>query len=236
MFRTLMLGCALVVAIAVAGSASGGGAGWPQPDSRDKALLASVLHGMKTGLQTVRLERLEAQWHKGRPQGTLQLVTTTSDSRKDTARSTREDWDTLLIAHGYNERCVRAAVHCIAADIGPSGGGVAGRSGAKRPFWSARHLAQVIRRQFAAAGLRVTSIAFEHPNAFAPIVTVRSSHPRRAYKAERSTWVALLPALRHTEGWFVQMFDARGRVFYVGAGSGNTGEGWCAPYLGCAHL
>ena len=235
-FRSFVLACALIGAVAVAGGAAGGGgAGWPRPDARDRALLTSILHGMRTDLRTVRLAQLSADWRKGRPQGTLELVTTTAVSRKAHAASIRADWDTLLIAHAYNERCVRGADHCVAIARGPSGGGGAGRSGAKKPLWSAHGLAHAIRSRFVAAGLRVTSIAFEHPYAFAPIVTVHSSHPRRAYTAEQKAWVALEPALRHSEGGFLQMFDGRGRLFYVAAGSGNTGEGWCAPYLGCSH-
>ena len=233
MIRVLAAGLVLTTVCAVAGGASGSGTAWPQPDARDRALLASVLHGMSTDLRTVRLTQLAAEWRKGRSQGTLELVTTTSVSRKARVRSVRADWDTLLIAHAYNERCVRGADHCVAVYRGPNGGGGAGRSGVRRPLWSAHALAHAIRRGFAAAGLRVTSIAFEHPYAFAPIVTVRSSHPRRAWKAERTAVVALLPALRHSEGRFVQMFDARGHVFYLAAGSGNTGEGWCAPFLHC---
>lgn len=237
MLRTLLLGCAFVGAIASVGGAAGGGTGWPQPDARDKALLASVLHGMRTDLRTVRLTQLAAGWRKGRPQGTLQLVTTTSVSGKDHARSLRADWDTLLIAHGYNERCVRNADHCLAVYEGPDDGSGAGRSGAHKPYWSAHVLARAIRHAFAAAGLRVTSISFEHPHAFAPVVMVRSSHPRRAWNAYwRKARLAIVPALRHAEGRLIQMFDAHGRLFYVGAGSGNTGMAWCAPMLHCPHL
>ena len=234
MVRALFLGCALLATVALASSAAGGkAAAWPRPDARDRSLLASVLHGMDTNLNSVRLTRLGPEWRKGRRHGTLELVTTASVSRKAHVASIRADWDTLLIAHGYNERCVRHAAHCLSVAIGPRGGGGEGRSGARRPFWSAHALAHAIRSRFAAAGLRVTSIAFEHPHAFAPVVTVRSSHPRRAYKAERKAWVALLPTLRHSEGSFVKMFSTRGRLFFVSSGSGNTGEGWCAPSLHC---
>ena len=233
MIRSLALGLVLATAFGVAGAASGGGAGWPRPDARDRALLASVLHGTKTDLRAVRLTQLGTEWRKGRPKGTLELVATTSVSRKAHVASIRADWDTLLIAHAYNERCVQDADHCAAVYRGPSGGGGAGRSGARRPFWSAHALAHAIRSHFAAAGLRVASIAFEHPYAFAPIVIVRSSHPGRARTAERNAWVALLPALRHSEGSFVEMFSTRGRLFFVSAGSGNTGVGWCAPWLHC---
>jgi hypothetical protein len=118
--------------------------------------------------------------------------------------------------------------------MGPSGGSGAGRSGVQRPLWGAHAVAHAIRHRFrfALAKLRITSIAFEHPYALAPVVTMRSSHPRLAYKA----WVAAWPELRHSDGSFVQMFDAHGRVFFVSAGSGNTGEGWCAPFLHCGHL
>ena len=235
MFRSLLLACALVGAIAFVGSAAGGGTGWPHPSARDKALLASVLHGMRTDLRKVRLAQLPAYARKGRPQGTLELIATGRVSGKAYIRWTRVGWDTLLIAHAYNERCIRDADHCVAVYSGPSvGGGGAGRSRAKRPYWSARALTRVILRRFAAVGLRDTAVAFERPNAFAPIITVRTSHPRRAHTAEGKAWVALLPTLRrHSDGVFIQMFDARGRVFYISAGSGNTGMGWCAPVLKC---
>jgi len=236
MARSLIVVLALATVFAVASAASGSGTAWPQPSARDKALLVSVLHGMKTDLRTVRLTQLTSLWREEKRRGTVELVTTTSVKRTAHARAIRADWDTLLIAHAYNERCVHGADHCLAVYRGPSGGGGAGRSGALRPLWSAHDLAQAIRQQFAAAKLHVTSIAFEHPHAFAPIVTVRSAHPVRALAAERKAWVALLPALRHSEGDFVQMLDRHGHVFYVGAGSGNTGEGWCAPFLHCPHL
>ncbi len=237
MFRTLTLGCLLVMAVALAGTASGGAAGWPKPDARDKALLASVLRGMKTDLRTVQLERLAAEWHKGRQPGTLELVTTSTAGRTAHVRSVRADWDTLLIASAYNERCAKSADHCVAVYQGPrGGGGTAGWSRARRPFWSAHRLARAIRRRFAAVGLRVTSIEFENPYAFAPIITVRSSHPRRASEARVKAEVALAPVLRHTDGSFVEMFGPRGRLLFVGAGSGNVGEGWCARVLECPHL
>jgi hypothetical protein len=236
MIRVFAAGLALAVAFALAGGASGGGTGWPQPDARDRALLASVLHGMTTDLRTVRLTQLDAMWRKGRAQGTLELVTTASVSRNAHVASIRADWDTLLIAHAYNERCVRGADHCVSVDRGPNGGGGAGRSGAKRPLWSADHLAHAIRRQFAAAGLRVTSIGFEHPYAFAPIITVRTAHPRRASTARVKAEVALGTAFRHSEGSFVEILGPGGRLLFVGAGSGNTGMGWCAPVLKCPSL
>jgi len=128
MVRVFAAGLVLAVAFALAGGASGGGSGWPQPDARDRALLASVLHGMRTDLQTVRLTQLGAEWRKGRAQGTLELVTTSSVSREAHVASIRADWETLLIAHAYNERCVRDAVHCLSVAIGPRGGGGAGRT------------------------------------------------------------------------------------------------------------
>ncbi len=233
MRRALAIGLVVATVFAVAGAASGGGTAWPKPDARDRALLASVLHGMRTDLRTVRLTQLEREWRKGRTPGGLELVTTTSVSRKARVASTKAGWDSLLIAHAYNERCSRHADHCVAVDSTPNVGGPAGRSGAHKPFWSAHELAHAIRHAFAAAGLRVTSISFEHPNALAPIITVRSAHPRHAFQAERKAWLALLPALRHTEGSFVRIFDSRGRLVFIEAGSGNTGEGWCAPLLHC---
>ena len=191
---------------------------------------------MRTDLKTVRLTQLDAQWRKGRRPRALELVTTTSVSREEHVRSIRADWDSLLIAHAYNERCVKEAAHCVAVYIGPSGGGGAGVSEARRPFWSARALAHAIRHRFAAVGLRVTAVSFEHPHALAPVVTLRSANPRRALGAERMAWVALVPALRHSEGSFVEILDARGRPVFIEAGSGNTGEGWCAPFLHCPHL
>jgi hypothetical protein len=231
--RTLTLGCALVAVIAFAGAAAGGAARWPKPDARDKALLASVLHGMKSDLKSVRLTQLTANWRKGRTPGGLELMTTTSVSRKAIAASTKASWDSLLIAGAYNELCSRHADHCVRVNGTPNVGGPAGRSGAHRPYWSAHALTRAIRRAFAAAGLRVTSITFEHPNALAPIISVRSPHLAHALGAERKAWLALLPVLRHTEGSFIEMFGPAGRLIYVGAGSGNTGMGWCARVLKC---
>jgi len=234
MFRPLLVSCVLVGAIAVTGVASGGGAAWPQPNPRDQALLTSILHGMKTELRTVRLTQMSHQWRKGRHYGTLELVTTGPAPPKAHIQSTRAGWDTLLIAHAYTERCFRHADHCVAVYSGPTvGGGGSGRSGAHRPFWSAHALGQATRRAFAGAGLRVISIAFEHPNALAPIITVRSPHLRGARQSEMKAWLALLPALRHTEGSFVEMLGPHGRLIYVGAGSGNTGMAWCARVLKC---
>lgn len=232
--RSLVLGLALATVLAVTAPAFGGGTRWPKPDARDKALLASILHGMRTDLRTVQLTQLPAAWRTERRQGTLQLVTTGPAPGKAHIQSTRAGWDTLLIAHAYTERCFRHADHCVAVYSGPAiGGGGSGRSGAHRPFWSAHALSHAIRRAFGAAGLSVTSIAFEHPNALAPIITVRSSRLSHALEAERKAWLALLPALRHTEGSFVQMFGPHGHLLFVQAGSGNTGMGWCARVLKC---
>lgn len=231
--RRLALGCALLAVTAFAGTAAGGRAAWPKPDARDKALLARVLHGMRTDLKTVRLTRLEAEWHRGRTPGTLELQTTTAVRRTDHVRSIRADWETLLIAHGYDERCKSVADHCLGIAIGPKGGGGAGVSHARSPFWSRRALAGSIRRQFAAHGLKVMSIAFEHPNGFASIITVSSSHINGARAAENNAWVAAMPALRHSEGTFVVMYGPHGRLLLVSAGSGNDGVGWCAPVLKC---
>jgi hypothetical protein len=238
MFRTLMLGCAVVVAITLAGSASGSGTGWPQPDARDRALLASILHGMKTELRTVRLTQLPTAWRKGRSPGTLELVTTGRAPAKAHILSARAGWDSLLIANAYNERCLRHADHCVAVYSAPGiGAGGVGRSGAIPPFWSAHALAGAIRSRFAANGLSVTSIAFEHPNALAPIITVRSSHLARAFTAVTRARLALWPTfLRHTEGSFIEMFGSRGQLIYIGAGSGNTGTAWCARVLKCPGL
>jgi hypothetical protein len=234
MVRLLMLVCAVGAAIALAGSASGGRATWRRPDARDKALLASVLHGMRTDLRTVRLTQLAPEWRKGRTPGGLELVTTTSVSPTATVASTKAGWDSLLIAHAYNERCFRHADHCVRIDGTPKVDGPAGRSGVRKPFWDAHAVAHAIRHAFTAAGLHVTSIAFEHPNAFAPIITVRSSHPRQAWNAfSQKARRALSPVVRHTEGVFIQMFDAHGRLFFVSAGSGSTGQAWCAPALNC---
>ena len=235
MVRSLALAGALTAAFAVVGGASGGGAGWPQPDARDKALLASILQGMKADLRTVRLTQLDSMWRDEKRRGKLELVTTTSVGRKAHVRSIRADWDTLLIAHAYNERCIRKADHCVAVYSGPTGGGGAGRSAVHRPFWSAHRLAHAIRSRFTAAGLRVTSIEFEHPNALAPIITLRSPYlRRRALQAEKTAMLALLPAFRHTEGRFVAMFGPQGRLLLIESGSGNTGEGWCAPVIKCS--
>ena len=235
MSRFLVAGLVLATVFAVAEAASGGGTAWPQPDARDRALLASVLHGMRTDLHTVRLTQLGTEWRKGRAQGTLELVTTGPVSDKAHLRWTRVGWDTLLIAHAFNERCIRNADHCLAVYRGPTGGGGAGRSAVHRPFWSAHRLAHAIRSRFTAAGLRVTSIEFEHPNALAPIITLRSPYlRRRALQAEKTAMLALLPAFRHTEGRFVAMFGPQGRLLLIESGSGNTGEGWCAPVIKCS--
>jgi hypothetical protein len=224
MLRWFPLACALIGAAAVVGVASGGGNGWARPDGRDRALLASVMHGMRTDLRSVKLTQLRAELRRGRSRKTLDLVTATSVKRSQRVRSTRADWDALLIGHAYNERCVRDADHCLWV----------GRSGAEKPFWTEKALSRGIRQRFTAAGLQVISIAFEHPNAFAPIITVTSPKSgRAALQAENHAMIALNSAFRHAEGRFVEMLGPHGRLLLIQSGSGNTGEGWCAPTLKC---
>src|SRR5260221_9250295 len=120
MTTSLVVGLLLATAFAVPAVAPGGGTSWPKPDARDRALVASVLHGMRTDLQKVRLTQLAHEWRKGRKPVSLELVTTTSVSRKAIVVSTKAEWDSLLIAHAYNERCFRHADHCISVDGMPN--------------------------------------------------------------------------------------------------------------------
>lgn len=221
MSRPVAVGLTLVVALAVAGGVSGCGA---SAGSRDQALLASVMRGMKTDLASVHIEPMSKPW--GPTNGPRRILIVKSATTKALSL---DDWYGQLIATGYNDQCEAKADHCLAVELGPSGGGHIGLSGAKPPYAEPSTLARQIREVFRRAHLRVSSITFEHPNAYAPVVTVRTQHPQRAVYAERVAEVRMPRG--HIAGFCIEMLDGRGRIFFITEGTGSYGEGWVRPDL-----
>jgi len=193
--------------------------------ARDRALLKSVLAGMNTDLGSVQIRDLPAEWRSPGRQG-KKLLRVTSDATTPAAK-VLDDWYATLIATAYNDQCGQKADHCLAVyeETGVHGGAI-GRSGAHRPFGNRRSLSRTIQARFAAHGLRVSSISFQHPDALAPVVTVRSRHPQRAVDAlSRFDPFARLA----TAGSFLRMVDGHGRLFDVEGASGSSSSGWVRP-------
>src|SRR5205085_4705793 len=136
-----------------------------------QALLESVMRGMKTDLTSVRIEPGTASPGSLARPGKYALVVRSAATT--TAGQILDDWYGQLIAAGYNQQCGAKADHCLAwYDTGHE----VGRTGcckARRPFANRAYLARRIRAALASVGLRAASISFEHPNAFAAVVTVR---------------------------------------------------------------
>lgn len=223
MIRPLVVG--LVLAATVAGC--GGTVKVQAPTSRDLALLSSIVGGMKTDLVSVQIETTSRAW-AGASRHPGQMLVARS-AATTTAGKVRDDWYGRIIATAYNHQCAAKADHCLAVYDGVTGGSRLGGRYAQRPFASRSALSRKIRAAFASAGLRVTSVAFEHPYALAPVVTVRTRHPQRAVYAIRKADVGM--PWRHDAGSFVQMLDGHGRVFYIEAGTWSGSEGWVRPGL-----
>ncbi|HKD94392.1 MAG TPA: hypothetical protein VKB43_06745 [Gaiellaceae bacterium] len=222
MSRVIGIAVVLVAAIALAGSAPAS-----TGSSRDRALLTTILAGMKTDLVSVQIRDLPREW-RSRARYGKKLLQVTSNATTP-AGKVRDQWYATLIATAYNDQCDRKADHCLAVyEETGIGGGAIGRSGAHRPFGSRRSLSRTIRARFAAHGLRVSSISFEHPDALAPAVTVRSRHPQRAVNSlSRSD-----PFVRlDVAGFFLRMVDGHGRLFDVEGASGHESSGWVRPGL-----
>jgi hypothetical protein len=190
---------------------SDGGHARTQPGARDRALLALVMHGMKTKLLSVRIGPL-GEWRSPRRAGERVLYATST--AHTSLGKVRDNWDAALIAGSYNDQCATKADHCLAAYYveGGRGGDQIGRSGARRPFATRQSLSRAIHSRLAGVGLRVVGVSFQHPWAFAPIVTVESRHECAAVKAfDRSSALSGLGAA----GWFVRFVGPRGGVFYT---------------------
>jgi hypothetical protein len=218
--------CFLVVLAAAIALASSTGAS--TGGSRDRALLRTVLAGMKTDLVSVQIRALPPEWRfRARYGKRLLHVASTATTP---AAKVLDEWYATLIATGYDDQCRWKADHCLAVyELTGRGGGAIGGSGAQRPFASRPTLSRLLHTRFTRARLHVSSISFEHPYAFAPIVTVTSRHPQRAVSAYQRAG-ALFSRL-HIAGSFVRMLDGRGRLFLASGGSGKDAEGWVRPGL-----
>jgi hypothetical protein len=194
--------------------------------ARDQALLASILSGTKTDLVSVRIGNLTPEWRSPARRGNKLLDV--KSAATGPAGKVLDEWYAMLIAGAYDDQCGRKADHCLAAYAGNLDGSAIGRSGARHPYASRRTLSRRIRVRFAAAGLDVSSVSFEHPHAYAPVATVRSRHPQRAVGAFR---LAVLFHGLHAEGLFVRMLDARSRVFLAAGGIANHSAAWVRPGL-----
>lgn len=214
---------ALVLPAVLAGC--GGVAKVQAPNSRDRALLSSILHGMKTDLVSVRIGDPAKMWG-ARPGRKFLYVTPATAKTPDGVAG---DWYGTLIAGAYQARCDGRADCLVGFDVEGWGGGRLGTSRNRPPHASTRSVAREIRRRFASRGFHVTSISFQRPWGLAAVVTVTARHPQRAVTAYRAVRLDHLPI----EGIFVRMLDAHGAVFLVAAGSDrtHTGEGWVRPGL-----
>lgn len=209
MIRSVLAGIALVLVAAGCGSSSAG-------TTRDHALLASVMSGMKTDLASVELApgvRSPAFLPNG-------LTLVIKSDATTTAGKAVDDWYGRIIARAYNAQCEAKADHCLTSFES----NMVGRRYVPQPFAGRPNLVAKIRAAFASAGLRVTSITFESPYALAPVITVRTRHPRQAVYAIRKANAAM-PCCR-VAGSLVEMLDAHGQVFDVETGDLIESTGW----------
>jgi hypothetical protein len=224
------VGVLLVLVAAVALSGCAGATKVEAPKGPDRALLSSVLGGMKTDLVSVRIGEPAKEW--GGPTARhLQFLYVTPASTKPQRESVTDDWYTTLIAAAYQAQCSRRSANCL---LGFQTEGIEGSrmkaTRARPPKVSSRTLAREIRSRFANLGLRVTSLSFERPYGLAPVVTVTSSRPQRATTAfYRSSPFLHLPI----EGFLVRMVDGHGSTFLIDGASLRTkeGSGWTRPDL-----
>lgn len=214
--RRLPFVVALAVVLVLPGSAAGAS------KARDRALLASVLRGMRTDLSSVRIGKAPSVWGARHGQRFLTVIpgTTTDPGR------VADDWYAMLIAGAYQAQCGKWTAHCLVAWEVKGIGGSRAQATRKPPAKvNAYKLAQTIRARFARQGLHVSSVSYERPYGLAPIVTVTSRHPQRAVTAfYTSAPLSRLPI----EGFLVRMVDRRDRVFLADGGSLRIvqGTGW----------
>jgi hypothetical protein len=214
----------LVLAVGVAFTVTRGGA---SADARDQALLRSVMAGMKTDLVSVQIEPASSTLPgASRHPGQMLVIKSAATTN---AGKLRDDWYAGLIGAAYNHQCAAKADHCLGWFEGATVAGRLNGRDARPPFAGRPDLSQAIRAAFASAGLRVTSITFEHPYALAPLVTVRTSQPQHALAAIRKATAGI--PWRHVAGAFVQMLDGHGRVFYVEMDTWSGSTGWVRPGL-----
>jgi hypothetical protein len=229
--RSLVLVGALVAAIALAGGAAGSGTERAKPDARDRALLASILSGMTTDLQDVRLTQLPAKgWCCVKDQLMLQASV---GSKPDPPERMFDAWYSTLIAGAYNDLCKREADHCVAAyrtpRVGRSWFGNPGGNGARPPYTGPQTLTRKIRAAFARVGIHGVLVGFEHPSALAPVITAQTRHVQRTANAV----LRLFPRLpsRHVAGRIVKVLDAHGRTVFVESHSAGTTMVWADPTI-----
>ena len=229
MVRWLVLASALVAVIA---AGCGGVAKISAPNSRDVALLSSVVGGMKADFASVRIGAPGPDWGPAHGRKFLYLT----PARMKSPELVAADWYATLIAGAYEARCRERRADCLwGVDFVNPGG-----SEGQLLTWSLRRyaranvhtVARTLRSRFANAGLHISAIAFERPYGLAPVVTVTSDHPERAVTAYDGSDGPLLARLP-IDGFLVRMVDGRGRLFMIAADEsrGYGGSGWMRPGL-----
>jgi hypothetical protein len=204
----------LVFAAAAALAGCGGARKVEAPHGPDRALLSSIVGGMKTDLVSVRVGAPPKGW--GPVPRKLSWLDATPATTGRFPQGWVDYWYGALIAGAYNAQCRKRGADCLAGfTIGGRYGEQIRTTHRPPPVLRRQAIARRIRSLLASEDLRVTRITFERPYGLAPVVTATALHPGRAARAYLSREDAGVLSAFRLDGFLLQAEDGRGRTFLI---------------------